>query len=81
MFGRKRDRVVTIRVNEKQYNAFLETVAKFTISYTIDYPSRTEKRYHTTFPDKPFSRYEKYTLADLVEDSMDEFIRKYNSDV
>ena len=81
MFGRKRDKVVTIRVNEKQYNAFLVTVEKFTSSYTIDYPSRSEKRYHTTFPDKPFSRYNKYTLSDLVEESMDAFVNKYNSDV
>lgn len=80
MFGRKRDKVITIRVNEKQYNAFLETVAKFTETYEIDFPSRTEKRYYTKFPDKNFS-FEKYTLADLVEEAIDDFIKKYKSDV
>ena len=81
MYGRKRDKVISIRVNAEQYNAFLETVSKFTEKYTIEYPSRTETRYHTQFPDKPYYRFEKYTLADLVEKAMQEFIEKYKSDV
>lgn len=76
-----RKKIISIRVNEETYNAFLETVAKFTKVYIIDFPSKTKKIYHTRFPDKPFTPMDKYTLADLVDESMKEFIKKYNSDV
>ena len=75
-----RNKIITIRVNEELYNEFLKTVAKFTTVYTYDFPSRTKKRYYTRFPDKPFSPVDKYTLADLVDESMKEFIKKYKSD-
>lgn len=81
MWGRKRDKVISIRVNTEQYNAFLETVSKFTETYTIEYPSRTETRYNTRFPDKPNRWQDKYTLADLVDEAIQSFLEKYNSDV
>lgn len=81
MYGRKRDKVISIRVNSERYNEFLETVSKFTRTFTLDYPSRTETHYETRFPDKPFQWYDKYTLADLVDEAMQEFIKKYNSDM
>ena len=76
-----RKKIISIRVNEETYNEFLETIAKFTKTYTHVFPSRTEKRYDTRFPDKPFSTIDKYTLADLVDESMKEFIKKYKSNV
>ena len=76
-----RKKIITIRVNEETYNEFLATVEKFTKVYTFDFPSRTEKRYYTRFPDKPFTPMDKYTLADLVDESMKDFIKKYKSDV
>ncbi len=74
-----RDKIVSIRVNGSRYKEFLEIVEKFTISWTNDFPSRTEKRYSTRFPDKPHESYDKYTLADLVDQAMREFIEKYKN--
>jgi hypothetical protein len=71
-----RDKIVSVRVDGNRYKEFLEIVAKFTISWTNDFPSRTEKRYLTRFPDKPY-HYDKYTLADLIDEAMREFIEKY----
>ena len=76
-----RNKIITIRVNEQLYNEFLETVAKFTQIYTCNFPSRTENRYYTKFPDRPYNGMQKYTLADLVDESMKEFVKKYKSDV
>lgn len=76
-----RNKIITIRVNEQLYNEFLETVAKFTKIYTYDFPSRTENHHYTKFPDKPYNGRGKYTLADLVDESMKEFIKKYKTDV
>ncbi len=73
-----RNKVISIRINEERYNKFLEIVNKFTYIFEIDYPSRTEKRYHTKFPDKQYS-FDKYTLADLVNEALKEFIEKYKS--
>ena len=72
-----RDKIVSIRINGNRYKEFLEIVNSFTISWTNDFPSRTEKRYSTRFPDKPYTSYDKYTLADLVDEAMKEFIKKY----
>lgn len=74
-----RDKVVSIRVNTELYNEFLATVAKFTSVLTLDFPSRTENHYSTRFPDRPYSPVDKYTLADLTEKAMKEFIEKYKN--
>ena len=74
-----RDKIISIRVNTKLYNEFLETVARFTSVLTLDFPSRTEKHYSTRFPDNPYSSVDKYTLADLTESAMKEFIEKYKN--
>ena len=74
-----RDKIISIRVDTKLYNEFLETVAKFTNVLTLDFPSRTEKHYSVRFPDQPYSPTDKYTLADLTEKAMREFIEKYKN--
>ena len=77
----KRGKVISVRVNEQLYNDFLKTVDKFTDKYTIDFPSRRETRHYTRFPDKPYFGSAKYTLADLLEESMKSFVEKYKTDV
>ena len=74
-----RDKIISIRVDTDLYNEFLATVARFTSVLTLDFPSRTEKHYNTRFPDKPYSPVDKYTIADLTEKAMKEFIEKYKS--
>ncbi len=76
-----RKKIISIRVDEDKYNQFLEIIEKFTTVYTLDFPSRTEKRYHTKFPDRQYRGCSKYTFADLVDESLREFIKKYKSDV
>lgn len=74
-----RDKIVSIRVNGNRYKEFLEIIERFTISWTNYFSSRTEKRYSTRFPDQPHTPYDKYTLADLVDEAMKEFIKKYQN--
>ena len=76
-----RNKIISIRVDENKYNQFLQIIEKFTTVYTLDFPSRTEKRYHTKFPDNSYTNYEKYTLGDLVNEALTEFLNKYKTDV
>ena len=76
-----RNKVITIRVNENKYNEFLKIVEQHTEILTFEYPSRTEKHYYTKFPDQPYSGPGKYTLADLVNTALTDFINKYKSDI
>ena len=76
-----KNKIVSIRIDENKYNQFLEIIKSFTTVYTFDFPSRTEKHYHTKFPDKPYTSYNKYTLGDLVNEALTEFVKKYKTDV
>lgn len=72
-----RDKTVSLRVNGKLYEEFLQTVEKFTKTFTIEYPSRTKTIYDTRFPDRPHSPCDKFTLADLVEETLRKFVAHY----
>lgn len=73
----RRDKTVSLRVNGKLYEEFLQTVEKFTKTFTIEYPSRTKTIYDTRFPDRPHRSSDKYTLADLVEETLRKFVAHY----
>lgn len=77
----RRNKLISIRVNEELYNEFLQTVEKFTDTYKWDFPSRTENRHYTRFPDRPYCGRGKYTLADFLEENMREFVKKYKTDI
>ena len=81
MYGKKRNKVVTVRVDEDLYNEFLKVVEGFTTKFSLEYSSKVSNTYYVRFPEKNFYHCGKYTLGDLVETSMQEFIRKYKKDV
>ena len=77
----QRKKIISIRVNEELYNEFLQVIEKFTDTYTLYFPSRTENHHYTHFPDRPYRGRGKYTLADFLEENMREFVKKYKTDV
>lgn len=81
MYGKKRNKVVTVRVDEDLYNEFLKTIERFTeVSYLFYYNSK-KTIYRTHFPDSKYDCLGKYTLADLVDVSMKSFVEKYKEDM
>lgn len=74
----ERKKVVSVRVNENLHERFLQTVAKFTVTTTSGVTAVRE-RYHVKFPDREHWLHDKYTVADLLEEAMAEFIEKYGS--
>ena len=73
-----RKKTTTIKIDEEKLEKFNKIIAAFTKTTTIEYPSRTIKIYNTKFPDSPFS-YNKYTIADLLDKALKEFIKKYET--
>ena len=77
MYGQKRNKVVTVRVDEELYNKFLKTVERFTEVSSLSYRNSEKNVYYTHFPDSMGTGIGKYTLADLVNESMEAFVKKY----
>ncbi len=70
---KKRDKQLSMKVDSRLLDRFNNIVDKFTIK--IDVGNRII--YHCIFPDKPHMHFEKYSIADLLEYALYNFIIKY----
>lgn len=67
----KRERVITIRVNEELYQKTLETIEK----KTVEREKNGRKTYWNVCYGFGHNRKGKFTLADLMEHAMKEFLQ------
>ena len=70
----KRDKIISVRVN----STLLEQVQKIIDSRTQSYELRGVNHY--IYKDENGNRHDKYTIADLLESAMREYIEKFNAE-
>lgn len=69
----KRDKQISMKVNSDLIDKFNAIVAKFTTRLDWGY----KVYYRCEFPDKQHYVFAKYSLADLFENALKDFIEKY----
>ncbi len=72
---KRRDKQVSMKVDSRLFNRFNNIVDKFTIKIDVGY----KNIYHCIFPDTPQLHFDKYSIADLLEDALYRFIIKYEN--
>lgn len=70
----RRDKIISVRVNSE----LLEKVQKIIDSRTYTFELRGKNHYR--YKDENGTAYEKYTIADLLESAMREYIEKFSAD-
>ncbi len=70
----KRDKIISVRVN----NALLDKVQKIIDSRTYIFEVRGVNHYR--YKDENGQSHDKYTIADLLESAMREYIEKFNAE-
>ncbi len=70
----KRDKIISVRVN----SALLEQVQKVIDSRTFVFEVRGINHYH--YKDENGHSHDKYTIADLLESAMREYIEKFTAE-
>ncbi len=71
---KRRDKQISMKVNSDLINKFNVIIDRVTRKVDLGYKTL----YSCTFPDKPHSYYDKYTIADLLEEALRDFIKKYD---
>lgn len=70
----KRTKIISVRVNEELYNKVQEEIKKNETKYTVYYANTIRNRYKHTDKDGR-EHYDKFTIADIVENAFKEFIK------
>lgn len=70
----KRDKIISVRVDSN----LLDEVQKIIDSRTQVFEARGIKHYH--YKDEKGYSHDKYTIADLLEQAMREYIKKFSAD-
>ena len=74
----KRDKIISIRVNEELYNKVTKIINESTTSFTVRY--RNSKKNIYEYNGKEINGcFGKFTIADLVENAFNDFIEKSNT--
>lgn len=70
----KRDKIISVRVNEELYNEVQKIISERTQSFTVYYRNTTKNiyEYHGAESKSPFG---KFTVADIIENAFKEFIK------
>lgn len=70
----KRNKIISVRVNCD----LLEQVQAIIDSRTYSYELRGKNHYR--YKDEKGTAYEKYTIADLLESAMNEYVKKFSAE-
>lgn len=70
---KRRDKQISMKVNSRLLDRFNNIVDKFTTKIDVGY----KNIYSCRFPDKPHMHFDKYSIADLLEYALYDFIIKY----
>lgn len=70
----RRDKIISVRVD----SSLLNEVQKIIDSHTYSYELRG--RNHYRYEDENGTAYEKYTIADLLESAMNEYVEKFSAE-
>ncbi len=70
----RRDKIISVRVD----GSLLNKVQKIIDSRTYSYELRG--RNHYRYKDENGTAYEKYTIADLLESAMNEYVEKFSAE-
>ncbi len=70
----RRDKIISVRVD----SSLLNEVQKIIDSRTYSYELRGRNQYR--YKDENGTAYEKYTIADLLESAMNEYVEKFSAE-
>ena len=70
----RRDKIISVRVNSTLLNEVQEIINSRTYSYEL------RGRNYYRYKDEKGTAYEKYTIADILESAMHEYIEKFKAE-
>lgn len=70
----RRDKIISVRVDSDLLNKVQKIIDSRTYSYEL------RGRNHYRYKDEKGTAYEKYTIADLLESAMNEYVEKFSTD-
>lgn len=69
-------KTTSVKIDVEKLEMFNRIIEKFTKKFTMEFPSQTKTHYTTRFPDKN-TYHNKYTIGDLLDEALSDFIEKY----
>lgn len=70
----RRDKIISVRVDSSLLNEVQKIIDSRTYSYEL------RGRNHYRYKDENGTAYEKYTIADLLESAMNEYVEKFSAE-
>lgn len=70
----KRDKIITVRVNEEIYNQVVKIINEKTTKFTVYYRN-TKRNIYNYNGEENHSCYTKFSIADLIEIAFNDFIK------